>query len=1214
MSNRSGWLKTTCGSCKRIPLLQHFVSNIVRNLQVGDILLVSWRLKGQPLQKWRGVVVEKPTATSAFVDYGAAGGGRIYPLPPVDDNVRLAKLEVAKRWLGVHLKTAQVGHFVTYVFIRNEVRYSLVGVCVSVSENHGSVMVKFFDSGDTFRIPAPRSCDILVLKLRFYPPFVPTRGAVTHSERQRFKRLRKLEVVLRPGGGSSVPPPRTHMPEATAPTVVQSNDPTSRTVQPKNRTTLRLWGPKGIILCTWNCRTLTDRAKIDCLICVLHSRCVHLAALQETRRTTESPQVDVPGWLFCESVLPGTSAQAGVGILISPQLAPAFVSTHVIVPGRVIAVKLQRLTVLSVYMPTFTAPDERQFVFDAISNFVSDLPRRDLLVMLGDFNSRQLNQVTRRNQPLYRAAQEFQDFLQSEDLFTQLVLAKDPVIQKTHKQATLDYALLPNRQRHALKNYNTSYLPVQSDHKLLSIRLCYRTPKLDKNATPPQPRPDFKALRTDPELRHTFVSAFKGVTTYGDFVGAYRIAKELLPSQLRATLQPSYKADLVKALVMMEARLRDHDTMLSAADAHYTSEVERLVGMYTKLLLKDPRLAWTHISALRPQNRKTLPAPNNKERISRFTGHFKTLYGSQPDTDDVLLERIFRPHDRNFPFDTGSISIAEITNALESVKSNKAAGHDEIPNEVLRLPELRVPLLYILNSMFHSAVPQELRTSLLVPLPKKGDISLLTNWRGISLMPHMSKLFNRILLNRLLPHIDPQLNWGQNGFRPERNTAGHIMCVTALCDIARSRKGFPLHGTYVDFSKAFDSITWKAIELALRRWNVPDCLIACILKIMHGHQLRVRVDGITSEEAIDVTLGVLQGDTLAPFLFVIVVDAILCALPHVGLKIGPTELSSEQGAFILNVLGFADDLILLAHTPEHAQLLFRSLQELALACGLRINFGEGKTERFHISTPPGEVSDRTGKPVPVVSHYKYLGVFATDPWKDLTKRSQKCWAALQSLKSVWKSNLDLKWKRNLFYALVEPIWTYGIGAWPLTRAYEDALNGTFGRMLRFALGLKPAYVSRHTIHTEQLYGDKPFITTVIRTRRMNFIAHHLRATCTERIAHPFIQVLFWEVSPDVYGRRRGGQRVTLQASLLRDAHYEYMEQLIPILGKQASTAKLIEQIRTEQQTLAWQRIHARREAALDNRTIASIYRAHRRAQQPVNAASAVRQNLEAPAA
>ena len=1187
----------------------------MRKVVEGDILVVSWRFRGEALQVWRGVVLKKITPTTAMVHYGENRELPEYPFPPVDATVRVVKLEVAKRWLSVHLKSAQVGHFVTYAFIRAEVRYQLVGVVVSVSENRASCMVKFFKSGDTFRIPAPKSCGIDVLKLRFYPPFVPTRGTLTHSERQRFKRLRKLEVVIRPGDGSSGPSPRTNIPATPAPKIVPLSDPKGSTVPPTNRTTLRLWGPKGIILCTWNCRTMTDRAKIDCLICVLISRCVHLAALQETRRTSDSPQVDVPGWLWFESVYPGDTAQAGVAILISPQLAPAFVSFHVIVPGRVIAVKLLRLTILSVYMPIYTAPEERQAVFDAISSFVSELPRRNLLVELGDFNSRPLNQVTRRNQPLYRAAQEFDDYLQSEDLFTQLVLEKDPVTQKTHKQSTLDYALLPNRQRHALQNYNTSYLPVQSDHKLLAIRIRYRTPKIDKNAVPPQPKPDFKALRTDAELRRNFVSPFKGVTTYDDFVGAYRIAKELLPSQLRASMQPTYKADLVKALVMMEARLRDHDTMLSAADAHYTSEVERLVGMYTKLLHKDPRLAWTHISALRPQNRRTLPAANTKERLSRFTDHFKVLFGPQLGAvDEDLLSRIFRPHDRNFPFDTGAISRDEIIKALESAKNNKSVGIDEIPNEVLRLPELSVPLLYILNSMFHAAVQQEMRISILVPLPKKGDISLLTNWRGISLMPHITKLFNRILLNRLLPHIDPHLHWGQNGFRPERNTAGHIFCVTALCDIARNRKGFPLHGTYVDFSKAFDSITWRAIELALRRWKVPDVLINCVLKIMHGHQLRVRVDGVTSDEAIDISLGVLQGDTLAPFLFVIVVDAILCALPPVGLKIGPTEISRDAGTFTMSVLGFADDLILLSHTPADAQLLFRSLQEMALAVGLRINFGEGKTERFHINTPAGEVSDRNGKPVPVVSHYKYLGVFATDQWKDLTKRAQKCWAALQSMKSIWKSNLGRDYKRNLFYALVEPIWTYGIGAWPLTRAYEDSLNGTFGRMLRFALGLKPAYVSRHTVHTEDLYGDKPFISTIIRTRRMNFLAHNFRAHCTSRVMHPFIQVLFWEVDADTYGRYRGGQRMTFQTSLLRDARFEFMEQLIPIFVSNSSTTTLINQIRVEQQRLAWDRIHARRENAQDNRTIASIWRTHQRARQPVIAAPVARQFLEAPAA
>ena len=131
----------------------------------------------------------------------------------------------------------------------------------------------------------------------------------------------------------------------------------------------------------------------------------------------------------------------------------------------------------------------------------------------------------------------------------------------------------------------------------------------------------------------------------------------------------------------------------------------------------------------------------------------------------------------------------------------------------------------------------------------------------------------------------------------------------------------------------------------------------------------------------------------------------LCALPAVGLRLGPTDISSST-SFLLNVLGFADDLILLAHTPEDVQTLFQSLQELALAVGLRINFGVGKTERFYINSEPGVVVDMNGKVVSVVSHYKYLGVYALDQWKDLEVRRQKCWAALLSMNTLWKSNLN----------------------------------------------------------------------------------------------------------------------------------------------------------------------------------------------------------------
>lgn len=1179
--DRSCWVKLPCGTCKREPWLRHFLANIVRNLLVGDVVYVTWRFHGQPAEVWRGTLVEKPSPTTGLVDYGTKAAGPL-PLPPLDPTIRIIKVSVVKRWLASQLRHAVVGHFVSYSYVYNGQARTRVGVVLYVSENFASCKVTWFEDGLSHWIPAPKKCHLDVLKLRFYPPFTPIRGALTHAELQRSKRLRKLEVVIRPGDGSSSPSPCSHS--------KLKNHTTSYTVL---RGSVRLWGPRGIIIVTWNCLTMQDRAKLDCLITCLVSRCVDAACLQETRRTKDSPPVDVQGWLWLESVSPDSNAVGGVAILLSPRLAKTFLSVHIIVPGRVMAVKLQRMTIICVYMPTYLSIDERQACFDAISAFKAGLPNRDLLALLGDFNSRHLNQTKRRTQPdLHRAARELVDFLSSESLYSQLELTKPTEQQITHKRSTLDYCLIPRRMRHVLLNYATTYMPIHSDHKMLSVRLRFRTPKCVKHTSPPPPsKPDFSSLRRDADLRRKFTTSFLGVTTYSDFMAAYAIAKDLIPERLDPKLQPSYKSDLVKALVMMDARLRGQDVMFAAADAHHTSEIERLVGMYTALLKSNPRLAWTHIAAMRPRDRRNLPASSTTERLKRFNTHFGSLFAPKPvnNSDPNLLQRIFRPQTRTFPFDTGTITTDEITKALDTAKSGKSPGLDDVPNEVLCLPELRINLLYILNTMYNSALPQDLRTSILIPLFKKGDLDVLGNWRGISLMPHITKLFNKILLNRLAAHIEPQLHWGQNGFRPDRGTSGHVMCMTALADIARNRKDFPLHGVYVDFSKAFDSITWEAIELALRRWNVPPQLIACVLKVMHGHKLRVRVDGVLSDDAIDVTLGVLQGDTLAPFLFIIVLDAVLSALPNVGLTCGPTDISSST-SFLLNVLGFADDLCLLAHTPEDVQLLFRSLQEMALAVGLSINFGAGKTERFHINCAPGLVSDMNGKIVPVVSHYKYLGVYATDQWKDLDIRHKKCWAALQSMKPLWKSNLIRESKRKLFYALIEPIMTYGIGAWPITQQYEDAVNGTFGRMLRFALNLAPVYISRHTVHTEDLYGPHPFITTIIRCRRMNFIAHAFRATCTERVSHPFIQLLFWEVPVERYGRYRGGQRITLQQSLLRDAHVEYVEQLIPIFASNVKTAKLIQDIRTEQQSLAWQRIHKRREDTLDRRTVLTIAR------------------------
>ena len=85
-----------------------------------------------------------------------------------------------------------------------------------------------------------------------------------------------------------------------------------------------------------------------------------------------------------------------------------------------------------------------------------------------------------------------------------------------------------------------------------------------------------------------------------------------------------------------------------------------------------------------------------------------------------------------------------------------------------------------------------------IPMPKKGDLSLATNYRGISLMPIAAKLYNRLILNRLIPFVEPVLRNNQNGFRRGRSTLSQILRriirESQLCNL-------DLALVFVDFQK-----------------------------------------------------------------------------------------------------------------------------------------------------------------------------------------------------------------------------------------------------------------------------------------------------------------------------------------------------------------------------------------------------------------------------
>ena len=161
--------------------------------------------------------------------------------------------------------------------------------------------------------------------------------------------------------------------------------------------------------------------------------------------------------------------------------------------------------------------------------------------------------------------------------------------------------------------------------------------------------------------------------------------------------------------------------------------------------------------------------------------------------------------------------------------------------------------------------PSAWRDSILVPIPKKGNLSLCDNWRGISLLDVVGKVVARMLQERLQKMAEDELPESQCGFRTWRGCADMIFTVRQLVEKLWEHKSKAFL-TFIDLKKAYDSVTRKAMWLALGKLGVPERIIHLIRSFHEDMRARVRIEGVTLEE-IRVQNGLRQGCCMAPVLF-----------------------------------------------------------------------------------------------------------------------------------------------------------------------------------------------------------------------------------------------------------------------------------------------------------------------------------------------------------
>ena len=406
------------------------------------------------------------------------------------------------------------------------------------------------------------------------------------------------------------------------------------------------------------------------------------------------------------------------------------------------------------------------------------------------------------------------------------------------------------------------------------------------------------------------------------------------------------------------------------------------------------------------------------------------------------------------------ISKEEVERALKETKEGKAAGIDEVTAEMLKKGGVSAVewLVRLFNICFYlSMVPVEWVCAIIVPLFKgKGSMFECCNYRGISLLSVVGKVYGRVLINRIRDKTERAILEVQGGFRRGRGCTDQVFIVRQICEKYLA-KGKDVYFAFMDLEKAYDRIDRDAMWKVLGLYGVGGKLFRAVKSLYVNSRACVRVGNMMSDW-FPVKVGLRQGCVMSPWLFNLYVDGVVREVNARVLGRGLEWVGEDDHAWELNQLLFADDTVFVADSEEKLQRLVTEFGRVCERRKLRINVGKSKVMRCSRDmNGVGMSVELNGEVLEQVNEFKYLGsVVAANGGveADVRHRVNEGSKVLGAMKGVMRNRgLGMNVKKVLYERVIVPTVTYGSESWGMKVAERQRLNVFEMRCLRSMAGV-----------------------------------------------------------------------------------------------------------------------------------------------------------------